>query len=183
MNISSSTIILVLIGLAVVWMIFTYNRFIKLINMVKEAWSGIDVQLKRRFNLIPSLVSTVQGYARHESGLLEKLTHIRTGSQEVNQRGAQEVQLSQAIKNLLAVAEDYPDLKASRNFLDLQDNLDEIESEIQLARRYYNGAVRDLNVLVESFPSNLMARVFGFTSAEFFEIELARQRDVPKIEF
>ena len=183
MNISGFTIFLLFIGLVIVWGILTYNRFIKLINRVKEAWSGIDVQLKRRFNLIPNLIETVKGYAKHESNVLEELTDIRTGSQDVNQRGAQEGQISHALTNLFAVAEAYPDLKASQNFIDLQDNLDDIENAIQMARRYYNGAVRDLNVLVESFPSNLIARVFNFTTAEFFEIELARQKDVPKVEF
>lgn len=183
MNISAFTIFLIIIGLTILWGILTYNRFIKLTNMVKEAWSGIDVQLKRRFNLIPNLIETVKGYAKHESKVLEELTSTRSGSQDVNQRGAQEGQISHALANLFAVAEAYPDLKASQNFIDLQDNLDEIENQIQMARRYYNGAVRDLNVLVESFPSNLIARVFNFATAEFFEIELARQRDLPKVEF
>lgn len=183
MNISTTTTILVLTGLAALWAVFTYNRFVKLTNMVKEAWSGIDVQLKRRFNLIPNLIETVKGYAKHETNALESVTHLRANSQDVNQRGAEEGQISQALANLFAVAEAYPDLKASQNFLDLQNNLDEIESEIQMARRYYNGSVRDLNVLVESFPSNLIARAFNFKIAEFFEIELARQRDVPKVDF
>lgn len=181
MNISTATITLVLIGLTALWAVFTYNRFIKLINVVKEAWSGIDVQLKRRFNLIPNLVETVKGYAKHETSALENVTHIRANSQDVNQRGAEEGQISQALANLFAVAEAYPDLKASQNFMDLQDNLDEVENEIQMARRYYNGSVRDLNVLIESFPSNLIAAVFKFRTADFFEIELARQRDVPKV--
>ena len=183
MNISAFTIFLILVGLTILWGILTYNRFIKLTNIVKEAWSGIDVQLKRRFNLIPNLIETVKGYAKHESKVLEELTSTRTGSQDVNQRGAQEGQISHALVNLFAVAEAYPDLKASQNFIDLQDNLDEVENEVQMARRYYNGAVRDLNVLVESFPSNLIARVFNFNTAEFFEIELARQRNVPKVQF
>ena len=183
MEISTTTIVLVLLALAIVWGILTYNRFIKMINMVKEAWSGIDVQLKRRFNLIPNLIETVKGYAKHEAETLEEIVHIRTGSQDVNERGAEEGQITRALQNLLAVVEDHPDLKASENFRDLQQNLDDIESEIQMARRYYNGSVRDHNVLVESFPSNLIARFFGFRSAEFFEIELAHQRDVPKVEF
>jgi LemA protein len=183
MTISTSTIVLVLIGLIVAWAIFTYNRFIKLVNRVKEAWSGIDVQLKRRFNLIPNLIQTVKGYAKHETEVLEKLTETRAGSQDVNQRGVEEGHISRAIANLFAVAEAYPDLKASQNFLDLQNSLTTVENEIQMSRRYYNGSVRDLNILVESFPSNLIARYFGFATAEFFEIELASQRDVPKVEF
>ena len=182
MNISTTTVILVLLGLIALWAVFTYNRFIKLINMVKEAWSGIDVQLKRRFNLIPNLVETVKGYAKHEVSALESVTQMRASSQNVNEREAEEGMVSRALANLFAVAEAYPDLKASRNFLDLQNNLDEIEDHIQMARRYYNGAVRDLNVLVESFPSNLIAALFNFRIAEFFEIELARHRDVPKVE-
>lgn len=182
MNISTMSVALVLIGLIVLWAVLTYNRFVKLVNLVKEAWSGIDVQLKRRFNLVPNLVEVVKGYAKHEAGTLERVTQMRVGSQNVSEREAEEGQISRALANLFAVAEAYPDLKASQNFLDLQDNLDEIEDHIQLARRYYNGSVRDLNVLVESFPSNLIARIFNFTTAEFFEIELARQRDVPKIE-
>ncbi len=182
MNISTMSVALVLIGLIVLWAVLTYNRFVKLVNLAKEAWSGIDVQLKRRFNLVPNLVEVVKGYAKHEAGTLERVTQMRVGSQNVSEREAEEGQISRALANLFAVAEAYPDLKASQNFLDLQDNLDEIEDHIQLARRYYNGSVRDLNVLVESFPSNLIARIFNFTTAEFFEIELARQRDVPKIE-
>lgn len=180
---NTSMVILLLIGLIVLWAIFTYNRFIKLINRVKEAWSGIDVQLKRRFNLIPNLVETVKGYAKHETSTLESVTNLRSDSQDVNERGAKEGQISRALANLFAVAEAYPDLKASQNFVDLQNSLDEIEDDIQLARRYYNGSVRDLNVLVESFPSNLIAGAFNFKTAEFFEIELARQRDVPEVDF
>ena len=183
MTISTSTVTLILIGLIAVWAVFTYNRFVKLTNRVEEAWSGIDVQLKRRFNLIPNLIQTVKGYAKHEAEVLENLTETRAGAKDVNQRGAQEGEISRAIANLFAVAEDYPDLKASQNFLDLQQSLDTVESEIQMARRYYNGAVRELNILVESFPSNLVARFFRFVTAEFFEIELASQRDVPRVAF
>ena len=183
MTISTFTVILGMIGLIVLWSIITYNRFIKLINRVKEAWSGIDVQLKRRFNLIPNLVATVKGYTSHETGVLEKLTATRAGSQNVNERGAEEGRVSRAIVNLFAVAEAYPDLKASRNYLDLQSSLEQIENDIQLARRYYNGTVRDHNILVDSFPSNLIARLFGFIAADFFEIELARQRDLPNVGF
>lgn len=114
---------------------------------------------------------------------LQNITEIRTGAQDVHERGAEESQITQAIRNLLAVAEEYPDLKANQNFLDLQDSLESIEGEIQMARRYYNGSVRDLNIQVESFPGNLIARMFNFRTAEFFEIEFASQRDVPKVEF
>jgi len=180
---SAFTILLVLIGLIILWSVLTYNRFVKFTNRVSEAWSGIDVQLKRRFNLIPNLVETVKGYAKHESKVLENVTATRAGSQDVNLRGAEEGRVTQAIVNLFAVAEAYPDLKASQNFQDLQTSLEKVENEIQMARRYYNGAVRDLNILADSFPSNMIARIFRFTSAEFFEIELARQKDVPRVEF
>ena len=180
---STTIIVLGFVGLAAILAIVIYNRFIKRQNLVMEAWSGIDVQLKRRHNLIPNLIETVKGYSKHEAKVLSELTELRTGSQQVGERGQQETQISQAIKNLLVVAEDYPDLKASQNFLDLQDNLDEIETEIQHARRYYNGAVRDLNILVESFPSNLIAKIFGFALAEFFELDSTASRAVPQVKF
>lgn len=179
-------ITLVVIAAVVLWLIFTYNRFIKHKNQVREAWSGIDVQLKRRANLIPNLVETVKGYGRHEREALREVTALRTGSdpgQSVHERAEQESRVSQAVRNLLAVAESYPDLKASQNYLDLQGNLGEIEEQIQLARRYYNGAVRNWNTLVESFPSNLVANFFRFRIAEFFEIELATDRAVPEVRF
>jgi len=178
-----TTIILIILAAIIVWVIMTYNRFIKLVNLVKESWSGIDVQLKRRFNLIPNLIETVKGYAKHEAETLEELTKMRTGTDDVHERGAEEGRISKAIQDLLVVVENYPDLKASTNFLELQRDLNEIETEIQMARRYYNGTVRDLNIQVESFPSNLIANIFNFNSAEFFEIDFAEQREVPKVEF
>ncbi len=180
---SGSSITLVVVALIALWAVMIYNRFIKRQNRVKEAWSGIDVQLKRRHNLIPNLIETVKGYATHETGALTTLTELRTGSQRIGERRDQEQEISTAIRKLLAVAEQYPDLKASRNFLDLQDNLDQIETELQHARRYYNGSVRDLNILVESFPSNLVARLFGFRLAEFFELDAATPRTVPAVKF
>ena len=178
-----TTIILIILAAIIVWVIMTYNRFIKLVNLVKESWSGIDVQLKRRFNLIPNLIETVKGYAKHEAETLEELTKMRTGTDDVHERGAEEGRISKAIQDLLVAVENYPDLKASTNFLELQRDLNEIETEIQMARRYYNGTVRDLNIQVESFPSNLIANIFNFNSAEFFEIGFAEQREVPKVEF
>ncbi len=175
--------IVVLIG---GWLIWTYNRFIRRKNNVREAWSGIDVQLKRRHNLIPNLIETVKGYLGHEQDTLDTLTRIRTGTGDessVAQVVQQENMLSKALGNVLAVAEGYPDLKASTNFLDLQQKLHETEDQVQLSRRYYNGTVRDWNIMVESFPSNLIASAFGFRIAEFFEIELATERAVPKVEF
>ncbi len=180
---SGTMFALTISGLIVVAVVVIYNRFIRKQNVVMEAWSGIDVQLKRRHNLIPNLIETVKGYVKHEKSALTELTQLRTGSQLAAERQQQETHISRGIQNLLAVAEQYPDLKASRNFLDLQDNLDAIEGEIQHARRYYNGAVRDLNILVESFPSNLIAKTFGFRTAEFFELESPAQRTVPEVKF
>ena len=183
MNISGTTTLLILVLAAAAWAVVIYNRFISRKNRVQEAWSGIDVQLKRRHNLIPNLIETVRGYAKHETGLLQELTSLRTGDGDPATRSADELRISSALQHLLAVAENYPDLKASENFLDLQNNLDDIETHIQQARRYYNGAVRDFNTLCESFPSNLIARLFRFLPAQYFEIELPTQREVPSVKF
>lgn len=164
------------------WGIWTYNRFIKLRNQVDEAWAGIDVQLQRRYDLVPNLLSTVKGYMKHESSVLERVTRLRGGSDlDVNARANAESGLSRSLGRLFAVAEDYPDLKASEGFQQLHASLVEVEEHLQFARRYYNGSVRDNNNLVEGFPSLLIARLFGFLSATFFEIELASQRAAPEI--
>jgi LemA protein len=180
-------ILALLIALSV-FAILLYNALVKKRQMVEEGWSGIDVQLKRRANLIPNLVETVKAYASHEKEALENVTRLRTdaaavSSSDIAGRARVEGALTQALGRLFAVAEDYPDLKASQNFADLHNSLDEIENAIQMARRYYNGAVRGLNVAVESFPSNLIAGQFGFQKAEYFEIEDAAERAVPKVEF
>lgn len=180
-------LLILLIALSVL-VILLYNALVKKRQMVEEGWSGIDVQLKRRANLIPNLIETVKGYADHEQETLDAVTGLRTKISEMPQddvagRAAAEGLLSQALGKLFAVAEDYPDLKASQNFSDLHASLDEIENAIQMARRYYNGAVRGLNVAVESFPSNLIAGQFGFTKAEYFEIEDAAERAVPEVKF
>ena len=154
--------------------------------MVEEAWSGIDVQLKRRTDLVPNLVSTVKGYAAHERETLEEVIRMRNQAQSaqgVGETAQAQGLLGQALGRLFALAERYPDLKANANFSQLQATLGEIEDEIQLARRYYNGSVRNLNVAVESFPSNLVARRFGFSKAEFFELESAAERAVPTVSF
>ncbi len=182
-------VLFVILGLAVAvvaWAIAVYNKLVRRRTMVKEGWSGIDVQLKRRSNLIPNLIETVKGYMGHERGVLEEVTELRSrsmGGGTPGQQGPIEGALSRALGKLFAVAEAYPDLKASRNFADLQDELSEIEDQIQLARRYYNGAVRDLNIPIEQFPSNLVAGRFGFVQAEFFEIEDAAARAVPEVKF
>ncbi|SEH58474.1 LemA family protein [Paracoccus alkenifer] len=181
--------ILAFIGIALaaaIYGVVIYNALVALRQKVAEAWSGIDVQLKRRSNLVPNLVETVRGYASHEKELLDRLTRTRASAAEpgdVAGRAAAEGQLGAALTRLFAVAEAYPDLKASRNFQDLHASLDEIERDIQHARRYYNGAVRMLNVKVQSFPSNLIAGRFGFHEAAFFELESPAERDVPKVSF
>ena len=179
-------IILLLIGLPVVFAIFIYNKFIRLRNMVEEGWSGIEVQLKRRANLIPNLLETVKGYMGHERELLSKVTELRSQSMQeraVGEKARLEEKLSRSLANVFAVAEGYPELKANQNFSELQAELSEIEDQIQLARRYYNGTVRNLNIQVESFPGNIIAGIFKFTRAEFFEIEDPDDRAVPEVSF
>ena len=184
----STWIVLVAIAAAAFYAVTLYNRLVKNRQMSEEGWSGIDVQLKRRADLIPNLVDTVKGYAGHERELLERVTELRAqvgkvAPGDVAGRGKLEGLLSGAIGRLLAVAENYPDLKANENFLELQETLGEVEDEIQMSRRYYNGAVRNLNVMVESFPSNLIAGQFGFEKRDYFEIDDAADRAVPEISF
>ena len=163
--------------------IWLYNRLVRNRNLVSEAWAGIDVQLQKRAELVPNLVQTVKGYTSHESSVLEEVTRIRSEKESrVNQRAARETALSRSLGRLFALAEDYPDLKASEGFQQLHSSLVEIEEHLQYTRRYYNGAVRDNNNLVESFPSNIIAGMFKFSLAEFFEIELASQRSAPDVE-
>lgn len=169
-------------------LVVIYNGLVKKRQMVEEGWSGIDVQLKRRANLIPNLIETVKGITSHENEVLTNVTSLRSkvGSiptNSVTARAQAEGELSQALGRLFAVAEAYPDLKANENFTDLHNSLDEIENAIQMARRYYNGAVRNLNVAVESFPSNLVAGHFQFHKADYFEIEDQNDRAVPQVKF
>ncbi|OHA18322.1 MAG: hypothetical protein A2664_02570 [Candidatus Taylorbacteria bacterium RIFCSPHIGHO2_01_FULL_46_22b] len=155
------------------WVVFVYNRFVSLINRGKEAWADIDVQLKRRYDLIPNLVATVKGYATHETGAFEKVTQARTaamGAQSLADKNQAENMLTGALKSLFAVAEAYPDLKANQNFLELQRELSDTENKIQAARRFYNGNVRDLNTAIESFPGNIIANMFKFAKMELFEL-------------
>jgi LemA protein len=175
-------IILVLLAALLVWIVWTYNRFVRLRNQVNEAWAGIDVQLQRRYDLVPGLVAAVQGYTKHESSALERVTRLRGHPElEVGRRAGEESGLSRSLGRLFALAEDYPDLKASEGFQQLHISLVEIEEQLQFARRYYNGSVRDNNNLAQAFPALLVARLFGFHSAEFFEIELASQRQAPVV--
>ena len=166
--------------------IVLYNALVKSRNLAEEGWSGIDVQLKRRADLIPNLVETVKGYAAHEKGVLEEVTRARaeaTSARGVEAQGQAANMLTSALRQLFAVAEAYPDLKADGNFQQLQAQLAEVEDDIQKARRYYNGAVRQLNTMVEQFPSNIVASQFRFQRAEYFEIEDPHSREVPKIDF
>lgn len=179
-------VVLGLVVLLAIYVIAIYNGLVSKRALVEEGWSGIETQLKRRANLIPNLVETVKGYAAHEKGTLEKVTEMRSrtlGAGSVAERAEAEQQLTSAIGNLFAVAEAYPDLKANQNFQQLQTDLAETENEIQLARRYYNGTVRDLNIMVETFPNNLIAGPFGFKKAEYFEIEDEGDRAVPEVKF
>jgi len=182
------TFIYILIGavvLIVLWAIFAYNRFVMLVNRAKEAWADIDVQLKRRYDLIPNLINTVKGYAAHEKDLLEKVTLARTRAMEAGgpaERGKAENMLSETLKSLFAVAENYPNLKANENFLELQRELSDTENKIQAARRFYNTNVRDLNTALETFPGNIIGNMFHFTSRDFFELgagEAAAREPVP----
>jgi len=177
-----STTIFIALLILLGWSVWTYNRLVKTRNQVNEAWAGIDVQLQRRYDLVPNLLATVKGYMKHESGVLERVTRLRGNPEmELTERADEESGLSRSIGRLFAVAEDYPDLKASEGFAQLHASLVRIEEHLQFARRYYNGSVRDNNNLVEGFPSMLIAQAFGFKGAAFFEIELASQRAAPEI--
>ncbi len=176
------TILIIVLLIPLAWGVWTHNRLVRMRNQVYEAWAGIDVQLQRRYELIPNLVAAVKGYMKHESGVLERVTRLRAQPEmETGERASQESGLSRSIGRLFAVAEDYPDLKASEGFGQLHSSLVEIEEQLQYARRYYNGSVRDNNNLVEGFPSVLIARFYKFKQAAFFEIELASQRRAPEI--
>ncbi|MEZ2222300.1 LemA family protein [Rhizobium sp. RCC_161_2] len=181
-------IILAIIVLAALYAVFVYNGLVRARQVAEEAWSGIDVQLKRRADLIPNLIETVKGYASHERQTLEEVVELRNKAQavpagDVAGRGVAEGLLGQALGRVIALAEAYPDLKANTNFLELQRSLEGIEGEIQMSRRYYNGAARDLNVKVESFPSNLIAGQFGFAKRAYFEITNEADRAVPTVKF
>ena len=179
-------IILAVIAVVVMAVIGIYNGLVQGRIQVKEGWSGIDVQLKRRHDLIPNLVETVKGYAKHEKGVLEEVTRLRSqvsGGGDIKKTAALENNITQALRSIFALAENYPDLKANQSFNELQKNLSEIEGEVQLARRYYNGTVRDYNIKVQTFPANLIANAFNFKAEEFFEIETATERAVPEVKF
>ena len=167
----------ILLGLIVaflLFLVFKYNGFITLRNRAKEAWADIDVQLKRRYDLIPNLVNTVKGYATHESTAFEKVSEARSLAMQAGtpkEKGEAENMLTGTLKSLFAISEAYPELKANTNFLQLQNELSDTENKIQAARRFYNGNVRDLNTAIQTFPGNLIARMFKFTDMEFFQLE------------
>ena len=168
--------ILVVIILLILWAIFAYNRLVTMVNRAKEAWADIDVQLKRRYDLIPNLVNTVKGYATHESSAFENVTKARAaamGATGLADKGQAEATLAGALKSVFAIAEAYPDLKANQNFLSLQNELTDTEDKIQAARRFYNGNVRDLNTSIQRFPGNLIAGTFHFSAMEFFQLDAA----------
>lgn len=177
----------IILGLIVLSVVFIYNKLVTLRVRTKEALADIDVQLKRRYDLIPNLIETVKGYASHESATLEKVTEARTkamNAQTVAEHTEAENMLSNTLKSLFAVSESYPDLKANQNFLALQQELSDTENKIQAARRFYNGNARDLNTSIETFPSNIIAGVFKFAKADFFELEGGSQEKEPiKVSF
>ena len=172
---SITTIIVAVVVLIVLWLIAVFNGLVKFRNRVQEAWSDIEVQLKRRYDLIPNLVESVKGYTKQESGVLENVTKARAMAMgaggNMQERLKDENMLSGALKSLFAVAENYPDLKSNQNFLKLQGDLTDTEDKIQAARRFYNGSVRDYNTKLQVFPSNMVAGMFGFTASEFFDID------------
>lgn len=182
-------IILGVLAVALIWAIALYNGLIRLKNRVDEAWSDIDVQLKRRYDLIPNLISTVKGYAAHESTTFQKVTEARTAAMAAHESGDAKEQakaenmLSSTLKSIFALAENYPDLKANQNFLELQRELSDTEDKIQASRRFYNGNVRDFNTKIELFPNNIIAGMLNFSKREFFEVENEKERENVKVEF
>ncbi len=181
-----SLIFLAVVVIFLLYGVSIYNNLVKLKNLVQEAWSSIDVMLKKRYDLIPNLIETVKGYAIHERETLDSVTRARVqamATQSVAEKEAAEKNLSQAMLNLNAVAEQYPDLKANSNFQQLQLELSNLEGDIEKSRRYYNGTVRENNTLVESFPSNIIAGVFHFAKSPFFELTNVTEKEVPQVKF
>jgi len=176
---------IIIIAIAL-WAVLVYNGLVRLRNRVREAWSDIEVQLKRRYDLIPNLVNTVKGYMKHEREVFEKVTEARAralGAQTRKEKGAAENTLSETLKTLFAVSENYPQLKANENFLELQRELSDTENKIQAARRFYNGVVMDLNTRIQTFPSVIVANIFHFKEEEFFQTENEEERKPVKVSF
>lgn len=184
----TTSILLIIVGVVIVWFVFAYNKFIRLITRAKEAWSDIEVQMKRRYDLIPNLVETVKGYAAHEQGTLDRVIQARNSAMNAKGnalRAQAENELTGTLKTIFALSEAYPDLKANTNFLELQRELTDTEDKIQAARRFYNTNVRDLNISIDVFPSSIVAKIFGFNKMEFFELgeEEAAAREPVQVKF
>ncbi|MFI5260493.1 MAG: LemA family protein [Candidatus Paceibacteria bacterium] len=185
---STTTIVLIVLAVVVLWVIFAYNRLVTLVNQAKEAWSDISVQLKRRYDLIPNLVETVKGYAAHESAAFENVTKARAaamgaGSSTPAAQAAAENQLSGTLKTLFAVSEAYPELKANQNFLQLQQELGDTEDKIQASRRFYNTTVMALNTSIQTFPNNVIASTFSFKPMDLFELANGAEAEPVKVQF
>lgn len=181
-------VILVVVVLIILWVISAYNALVRMRNELENAWAQIDVQLKRRYDLIPNLVETVKGYAKHESGTLERVIQARNMAmsaqgQGVAERAEAENMLTGALKSIFALSESYPDLKANTNFLALQEELTSTENKIAFARQFYNDRVMVYNTQIESFPSNLVANNFGFRRRDLFELKIEEERVAPKVSF
>ena len=179
--------ILVVIVILILWLILTFNRLVILRNRKKEALSDVDVQAKRRYDLIPNLVETVKGYAAHEQGTLEKVTQARTAAMNASgtaiEKAGAENMLSDTLKSIFALSENYPDLKANTNFLELQRELSDTENKMMASRRFFNNTVKDLNNKIETFPTNLIAGMFGFKQSVFFEVADQKEKEAVKVEF
>ncbi len=183
---STTTIILIAVAVVALWVIASFNKLISLTNRAKEAWSDIQVQLKRRYDLIPNLVETVKGYATHESAAFENVTKARAaamGATGAAESAQAENMLSSTLKSLFAVSEAYPELKANENFLQLQKELGDTEDKIQASRRFYNNTVMTLNTAIESFPGNIIASSFGFKNMDLFELSNAAEAEPVKVQF
>lgn len=179
-------IIAVIFVLIALYAIGVYNKLVNVRTLVEEAWSSINVMLKKRHDLVPNLVETVKGYAKHESGTLEKVIAARNQAVQANgveNQQQAENQLTKALGGIFALAESYPDLKANTNYLNLQDQLSSLENDIEKSRRYYNGTVREKNILIDSFPSNIVANMFNFTKSPFFELDNETERQTPEVKF
>jgi LemA protein len=176
-------LVIFILLVSIAWFINTYNRFIKYKNRIEEAWSGIDVALKRRFNLIPNLIRAIERYEEHETKIFQTKNDYLVGPTGMSNRVEEESQISKSLRGLLALAEAYPDLKASANFLDLQNSLSEIEEDIQKARNRYNSNVGRFNTLIESFPAKFIAKKYGFEKKNYFTLDLATQRELPEVNF
>ena len=179
-------VILGVLALIIIAVIGIYNSLVSRRNRIDEAWSDIEVQMKRRYDLIPNVVETVKGYAAHEKGVLENVTKARTmamGAKTADEHVKAENMLSSTLKTLFAVSENYPDLKANANFLDLQRELADTENKIQAARRFYNSTVMDYNTMIQSFPSNFLAGAFGFTARKFFDLEEEAAKQPVRVQF